>query len=79
MLFPGEIERGELIDAFQSLDTSTLTGNVTLERASNTIKYGSRWSSFHAHLKTSWNRENLHILTNTFVTKVLVDLLWMTH
>lgn len=38
--------------------------------ASDTLNDGSRWSSFNAYLQRAWNRENLHILPNTLVTKV---------
>ncbi|XP_043483834.1 neither inactivation nor afterpotential protein G-like [Leptopilina heterotoma] len=39
--------------------------------ASDTLNDGSRWSSFNAYLQSAWNRENLHILTNTLVTKIV--------
>ncbi|XP_051154686.1 neither inactivation nor afterpotential protein G-like isoform X2 [Leptopilina boulardi] len=40
--------------------------------ASDTLNDGSRWSSFNAYLQRAWNRENLHILTNTLVTKIVM-------
>ncbi|XP_043277851.1 neither inactivation nor afterpotential protein G isoform X2 [Venturia canescens] len=73
MLFHGETLEGGLFEAFESLNASVLTGDVTLEKASNTIRRGARWSSFHAYLEASQNRENLHILTNTLVTQILIN------
>lgn len=62
-----ELQRASIL-AFTSM--STRRSNIVAEKATATIKNGTRWSSFHAYLKRSWNRRNLHILQNTLVAKV---------
>lgn len=63
-------EEEYLAEAFLMAEESLKLNNVTLQKGLYTVKRGSRWSTFHAHLQNAWNRKNLHILTNTLVSKV---------
>ncbi|KAK9309695.1 hypothetical protein QLX08_000698 [Tetragonisca angustula] len=64
-------EEEYLADAFLMAEESLKLNNVTLQKGMYTAKRGSRWSTFNAHLQNAWNRRNLHILTNTLVSKIL--------
>lgn len=64
-------EEEYLAEAFLMAEESLKLNNVTLQKGLYTVKRGSRWSTFHAHLQNAWNRKNLHILTNTLVSKIL--------
>ncbi|XP_029053099.1 neither inactivation nor afterpotential protein G isoform X1 [Osmia bicornis bicornis] len=64
-------EKEYLAEAFLVAEESLKLNNVTLQRGLYTTKRGSRWSTFDAHLQNAWNRINLHILTNTLVSKIL--------
>ncbi|XP_078052391.1 glucose dehydrogenase [FAD, quinone] isoform X2 [Augochlora pura] len=59
-----------LVDAFLSAEDALNTSHVTLQKGLYTVKKGSRWSTYHAYLQNAWNRKNLHILTNTLVSKI---------
>ncbi|XP_017880219.1 neither inactivation nor afterpotential protein G [Ceratina calcarata] len=59
-----------LAEAFLMAEESLKLNNVTLQKGMYTTKRGSRWSTFHAHLQNAWNRRNLHILTNTLVSRI---------
>lgn len=63
-------EKEYLAEAFLVAEESLKLNNVTLQRGLYTTKRGSRRSTFNAHLQNAWNRINLHILTNTLVSKV---------
>ncbi|XP_076296447.1 neither inactivation nor afterpotential protein G [Lasioglossum baleicum] len=60
-----------LADAFLMSEEVLDMGHATLQKGLYTSKKGSRWSTLHAYLQTAWNRRNLHILTNTLVSKIL--------
>nr|XP_003705892.1 PREDICTED: neither inactivation nor afterpotential protein G [Megachile rotundata] len=64
-------EKEYLAEAFLMAEESLKLNNVTLQRGLYTTKRGSRWSTFTAHLQNAWNRNNLHILMNTLVSKIL--------
>ncbi|CAD1477550.1 unnamed protein product [Heterotrigona itama] len=64
-------EEEYLAEAFLMAEESLKLNNVTLQKGMYTVKRGSRWSTFNAHLQNAWNRRNLHILTNTLVSKIL--------
>ncbi|KAG7203346.1 hypothetical protein KM043_013422 [Ampulex compressa] len=64
-------EEEYLADAFTAAEESLEMNNVTLQKALYTAKRGTRWSTFQAYLQNAWNRKNLHILTNTLVSKIL--------
>nr|XP_033322727.1 neither inactivation nor afterpotential protein G-like isoform X1 [Megalopta genalis] len=59
-----------LVDAFLSAEDALNASHVTLQKGLYTVKKGSRWSTYHAYLQNAWNRNNLHILTNTLVSKI---------
>lgn len=63
-------EEEYLTKAFVLAEESLKLDNVSLGKAMYTAKKGGRWSTYHAYLQKAWNRKNLHILTNTLVTKV---------
>ncbi|CAL7944804.1 unnamed protein product [Xylocopa violacea] len=64
-------EEEYLAEAFLMAEESLKLNNVTLQKGLYSTKRGSRWSTFNAHLQNAWNRRNLHILTNTLVSKIL--------
>ncbi|XP_020287778.1 neither inactivation nor afterpotential protein G-like isoform X2 [Pseudomyrmex gracilis] len=66
-------EEEYLTKAFVLAEESLKLDNVSLRKAMYTAKKGSRWSTHHAYLQKAWNRENLHILTNTLVAKILFE------
>lgn len=63
-------EEEYLTEAFLMAEDSLKLNNVTLLKGFYTAKGGSRWSTFQAYLQNVWNRKNLHILTNTLVSKI---------
>ncbi|KAM0724913.1 Neither inactivation nor afterpotential protein G [Formica fusca] len=64
-------EEEYLTKAFVLAEESLKLDNVSLRKAMYTAKRGTRWSTHHAYLQKAWNRKNLHILTNTLVTKIV--------
>ncbi|XP_011311229.1 neither inactivation nor afterpotential protein G [Fopius arisanus] len=70
---PGTPVEGELTKIFTGIDVSGIGGNITIEKAENTIKRGKRFSSYQAYLQPAWNRKNLHILPDTLVVKILFE------
>ncbi|XP_072746637.1 neither inactivation nor afterpotential protein G [Anoplolepis gracilipes] len=64
-------EEEYLTKAFVLAEESLKLDNISLRKAMYTAKKGTRWSTHHAYLQKAWNRKNLHILTNTLVTKIL--------
>ncbi|XP_076663962.1 glucose dehydrogenase [FAD, quinone] isoform X3 [Andrena cerasifolii] len=64
-------EEEYLTEAFLMAEESLKLSGVALQKGMYTVKKGSRWSTFQAYLQTAWNRRNLHILTNTLVSKIL--------
>ncbi|XP_015123344.1 neither inactivation nor afterpotential protein G isoform X1 [Diachasma alloeum] len=70
---PGIPVEGELTKIFMGIRTSQFNGDVIIENAENTIKRGKRFSTYHAYLQPAWNRNNLHILPETLVAKILFD------
>lgn len=63
-------EEEYLAKAFVLAEETLKLDNVSLRKAMYTAKRGARWSTHHAYLQRAWNRNNLHILMNTFVAKV---------
>ncbi|XP_046609702.1 neither inactivation nor afterpotential protein G-like isoform X1 [Neodiprion virginianus] len=63
----------ELARAFHNAGIEISRENTSLILARHTLKNGARWSSYNAYLNKAWDRENLHILINTFVTKIIFD------
>ncbi|XP_014224375.2 neither inactivation nor afterpotential protein G [Trichogramma pretiosum] len=47
--------------------------NITVQRAQSSVRFGKRWGSLQSHLQQAWNRQNLHIVMNARVTKILLD------
>ncbi|XP_076249639.1 neither inactivation nor afterpotential protein G [Calliopsis andreniformis] len=64
-------EEEYLAEAFLMAEESLKLNNATLQKGLYTTKKGSRWTTFHAYLQSAWTRWNLHILTNTLVSKIL--------
>ncbi|KAK2583983.1 hypothetical protein KPH14_006444 [Odynerus spinipes] len=62
-----------LLAAFMEAELSIGSNDAKFQKASYTAKRGNRWGTYQAYLQSSWNRKNLHILTNTLVTKILFD------
>ncbi|XP_031838816.1 neither inactivation nor afterpotential protein G [Nomia melanderi] len=60
-----------LANAFLMSEDALNSSHVTLQKGLYTTRRGSRWTTFHAYLQNAWNRKNLHILTNTLVSKIL--------
>ncbi|XP_058801694.1 neither inactivation nor afterpotential protein G-like [Phymastichus coffea] len=63
----------ELVRALSIAERAMNETDVKFSKAQTTLFEGSRWSTFHSHLQRAWNRRNLHILVNTLVTKVLLN------
>ncbi|XP_043495262.1 neither inactivation nor afterpotential protein G [Polistes fuscatus] len=59
-----------LVVAFMESELSIGSNDATFQKASYTAKKGNRWSTYHAYLLNSLNRDNLHVLMNTLVTKI---------
>lgn len=70
MDFSGPSPDLELAKIFTGIDATKLDGNVIIDESSSNIKRGTRWSTYHAYLQDAWNRNNLHIITDTLATKV---------
>ncbi|XP_047353799.1 neither inactivation nor afterpotential protein G [Vespa velutina] len=63
-----------LIAAFMEAELSIGSNDATFQKGSYTVKRGNRWSTYHAYLQNSIkNRNNLHVLMNTLVTKILFN------
>ncbi|XP_035726480.1 neither inactivation nor afterpotential protein G-like [Vespa mandarinia] len=63
-----------LIAAFMEAELSIGSNDATFQKGSYTVKRGNRWSTYHAYLQnTIKNRNNLHVLMNTLVTKILFN------
>lgn len=60
----------KLAEAFYKSQSGIAGKNATFVLTRNTMKKGARWSSYHAYLRESSKRKNLHVLLNTFVTRV---------
>lgn len=63
-------EEEYLTNAFVLAEEAFRFENATLRKAFFTAKKGLRQSAYHAYLQDAWNRQNLHILTNTLVSKI---------
>lgn len=59
-----------LVAAFMEAELSIGSNDATFQKGSYTAKRGYRWSTYHAYLQNSLNRNNFHVLMNTLVTKV---------
>ncbi|XP_043670970.1 neither inactivation nor afterpotential protein G [Vespula pensylvanica] len=59
-----------LVAAFMEAEISIGSNDAIFQKGSYTAKRGNRWSTYHAYLQNSLNRNNLHVLMNTLVTKI---------
>lgn len=67
-----ELSETKLSAAFLNAQDELNIDNLTLSLSQYNVRKGCRWSVFHEYLRPSFNRENLKIMTNTRVHKVLI-------